>query len=217
MPSCFARASCVDFRRFNLARTRSLSVPVSMLRIFANRELGVNTFLNFSLSLNVSISYGRLVSDSLSVKMREVFVRRLEALMTERHLSSVGLAKAIGRSEPWVSQLLAGKRGTTMATIDRMSERLEVPLSYWTSESDLGGHAGSEDSAAPTGGAHAQARVVELEGYIDNLHKVVNEIATLADAILKGVGRAHGSDAATGDSPKTRRAHRKKTGGGRHG
>lgn len=79
----------------------------------------VNASGNFSLSRAVAMSYGRLTPvTSPADRLR----RNVQRLLKQHGVTQADLARYVGRSRPWISQILSGRRATTMATLGKIAE-----------------------------------------------------------------------------------------------
>ena len=57
-----------------------------------------------------------------------VLPARVKALLAQRGMSQIDLGKAIGRSQPLVSQFLTGTRNLSIETLDRLASALTVDV-----------------------------------------------------------------------------------------
>lgn len=80
------------------------------------RKRKVNGSSNFPLSGAIAASYSRLPGmDSPAERLR----LNVDRLLTEQGKTQAELAAFVQKSRPWISQLLSGRRATTMAPVSR--------------------------------------------------------------------------------------------------
>lgn len=81
---------------------------------------------NFLLSREVAISYGNVPTVTDPAERLRYNVRRL---FEAQGKSMAGLAKHVGKSRPWISQILSGRRATTMKTLSDIQSFFGVDVS----------------------------------------------------------------------------------------
>lgn len=162
--------------------------------------------LHYSLSPLPSSVCGKLLGGLHGVKSKDLLRNRLDALLAERNMSPAEFARAMNRSEPWVSSLRAGKRGVTLKTLDTVAEFFEVPVGYLLTETGaktdkgLPRHTSTVQLGFPAhkGGPHASATVgLQLErkfakGVVATLQA---EIVTLCKEAQRTIARGQVEDA----------------------
>lgn len=86
------------------------------------------SLLRFSLSPYPATIWGTLFGDSLMEKSRDVIRRSLKTVLAHRQISQAQFAKMAGRTDAWISDVLHGKAGMTLATLDQVLTVLKLDL-----------------------------------------------------------------------------------------
>ena len=75
----------------------------------------------------VSVLWRFTASDTVvALDLLETLRERISALLRQRGLQPIDLARKVGKSPSWVSQVLSGQRGIRLETLDQIAVALEV-------------------------------------------------------------------------------------------
>lgn len=153
---------------------------------------------------------------------REVLRRAVERLMRVHGLTKAQLATRLGKSRPWATNFMNGKRGVTMDEIDALAALFGVtPESLITeqkSRSDQPRHSRDTTSPSTLGGVREDPRTTsrlrELESVNQDLTDALADVLTLADDFIASLhGKVDGpaSQARSASRGKTDRRRRRRT------
>lgn len=86
------------------------------------REEDCKRIIHIPLSRVESRGCGRLPSKQMSALQN--FQEHVRAYMAENEMTQAALAESVGVSEAWLSQVLSGKRGSRIQTLERVAEKM---------------------------------------------------------------------------------------------
>lgn len=161
------------------------------------REENCNRIIHVPLSRVESKGCGRLPLQQMSALKH--FQDHVRAYMLKRGLTQVALADEVGVSESWLSQVLSGKRGSRIETLENVALKMgksglgELFSPVTTSVLDQNAEAGVlSTSTQSQGGAHGSEAVAlraeilqirnDIAGNAKLLRTITDRLTTLAQS-----------------------------------
>lgn len=153
-------------------------------------------FVHFSLTPLQSAGYGKLCDCSLVANIRTKVQRRLQQLLKEEELRPAGLARRMGKSRAWATQVLNGERSTKKETLEAIELEFGKPAGWFSglstdsNDTDQDDHTstgkppvktktGARDGSPENTARVLRQRIAELES--ENKH-LLGSLARIADA-----------------------------------